>query len=133
MAIRIYIIEDHAVMRRALVDFLEDLPDFEVQGAASTAEDALDALNDTPVDLVLVDTRLPGISGIELVGELTRRHPELRCVMLSGHGERIYVDRAMEAGAQGYVLKGNPDEIPEAIRRAQAGDVYLSTQLRYEH
>lgn len=132
MATSIYIVEDHTFMRQALVDFIEDVPDFHVHGAVETAEEALAELNGeaTTIDLVFIDTRLPGMDGIELVGELTRRWPTLRCLMLSGHGENSYVDRALKAGAQGYVLKGNPDEIPEAIRRVLDGESYLSAALK---
>ena len=129
MLTTIYIVEDHAVMRGALVDFIKSTPDFAVAGAVETAEEALDELERTTVDLVLVDTRLPGMDGIELVGELTRQYPKLLCIMLSGHSDRTYVKRALEAGAQGYVLKGNPDEIPEAIQCVLDGDTYCSEPL----
>lgn len=130
MATCIYVVEDHAVMRRALIDFIEDLSNFDVMGAAESAEEALAELDGSAVDLVLVDTRLPGMDGIELVGELTSRWPRLRCLMLSGHGEDTYVDRAVEAGARGYILKGDPDEIPDAMQRVLDGGVYFSEPLR---
>ena len=138
MTARIYIVEDHALMRRTLTDFIDDLPGFEVAGGAETAEQALEELDELgegaaragAVDLVLVDTRLPGVSGIELVRALKERWPAIRCLMLSGHEERTYIDQALEAGAQGYVLKGKSEEIPEAIRRVLGGDVYLSAALQ---
>lgn len=130
MSTRIYIVEDHKIMRGALVQFIEDMPELEVAGAVETAEEALAQLDGEDVDLVLVDTRLPGMNGIELVGELKRRWPELRCLMLSGHSENTYYERALEAGAQGYVLKGDPDEIPAAIERVLGGGVYFSEPLQ---
>lgn len=130
MAVSIYIVEDHAFMRAALVDFIEDLPDLQVAGAVETAEEALEQLSNASVDLVLVDVRLPGMDGIQLVDELTGQRSELRCLMLSGHGEEAYVEQALEAGAQGYLVKGNPDEIPEAIDRVLGGGAYFSESLR---
>ncbi len=129
MTAYIYIVEDHEFMRRALVDLIECTSGFEVAGAVETAEEALDQLDSAAVDLVLVDTSLPNMNGIELVGELTKRWPKLRCVMLTGHDQHTYVEQAMEAGARGYVLKSNPDELPEAIRRVLSGGVYFSASL----
>lgn len=118
-------------MRRALEQFLDDLSDFEVGGATETAEAALQALNGTAnVDLALIDTRLPGMNGIELVKQLQARHPDLPCLMYSGHGETTYVEQALDAGARGYVLKGDPDELPTAIRRVLNGEQHLSAPLQ---
>ena len=135
MAARIFIVEDHAFMRRTLADYVQDLPDYEVIGMAETAEETLEAFGSeegggNPVDLVLVDTRLPGASGIELVRALKQKWPDIHCLMLSGHEERAYVDRALDAGAQGYVLKGKSEEIPEAIEHVLNGRTYLSAALQ---
>ena len=130
MPLKIFIVEDHAIMREMLSAFLSDLPDYEVCGAAEAAEEALGRLGEAAPDLVLVDVSLPGMSGIELVEAIQHRWPELRCLMLSGHGEKGYVERALAAGAQGYILKGNPYELPEAIEQAMSGETYLSESLR---
>ena len=128
MPTSIYIVEDHEFMRRSLAQFIGGLPDLTVAGTAGSAKEALGQLGEAAVELVLIDTRLPDMNGIELVEELRKRWPRLRCLILSGHGETHYVERAMKAGAQGYVLKGNPNEIPEAIRRVLGGEVYISAQ-----
>ena len=129
MNARIYIVEDHAVMRGALADFLRSTPGLEVAGAAATAEEALEEIDGDAVDLVLVDTRLPGMGGIELVEELKGRWPGVACLMLSGHDDEAYVDRAKKAGAQGYLVKGKADEIPEAIQRVLAGEPYTDWKI----
>ncbi len=129
MATQIYIVEDHDVMRNALVDFIEGETSFEITGQAASAEQALEELRESTVDLALVDTRLPEMNGIELVAELKTRQPDLKCMMLSGHDEETYVEKALEAGASGYVVKGNPDEISEAIHQVLEGEVYLSNRL----
>lgn len=126
----VYLVEDNELMREALIDYMEGFLGYEVRGTAETAEKALDQLDSSGVDIVLVDTSLPGIDGIEFVRRLLKQWPQLRCIMLSGHGERIYVERALEAGARGYVLKGSPDEIAEAVQMVLGGDTYLSASLK---
>lgn len=128
--VRVYLVEDSEFMRGILIDFMEDLLDYEVKGVAATAEEAQEQLDGNAVDVVLVDTALPGMDGIELVGKLLERWPELRCLMYSGHAEAFYVERALEAGARGYLLKGNPDEISEAVRVTLEGGTYLSASLK---
>ncbi|MFD2438229.1 response regulator [Modicisalibacter luteus] len=80
---------------------------------------------------MLVDLSLPGVSGIDLIASVKTRHPELPCAILSGHGERRYAEQAIAAGAQGYVLKGDPDELPKAIRLMMKGERYVSKALQY--
>ena len=97
---------------------------------AATAQEALAQIPTLAVDLIVVDLSLPDMDGIQLVGELRARQPDLRCLMLSGHQERNYVERALAAGACGYIAKGNPLELIEAIRRVLKGESYLSKTLR---
>jgi DNA-binding NarL/FixJ family response regulator len=135
MAIRIYIVEDHAAMRRAIVNFIDLHPHYEVVGAAGTGEDALEAIDRVgrdgeTVDLVLVDTRLPGMSGIDLVHKLRERWPDTPSLMLSGYEKPAFIDQAIKAGAKGYVVKGRSDEIPEAIERVLGGGTYVSPVLK---
>jgi DNA-binding NarL/FixJ family response regulator len=124
---RIFAIEDHAVMRDMLVEFLSLEPDWEVSGVAATGEQALDALDDTssPPALVLVDVSLPGMTGIEFVRRFNRRAGRPPCVMLSGHHDPSYARHAEAAGAYGYVVKGNPEELVRAIRTVLSGDRYV--------
>lgn len=130
MPVKIFIVEDHAVMREMLASFLEEEADFDVCGTARTAEEALDGLERAAIDLVLVDVSLPGMSGIDLVEQLQADRPELPCLMVSGHGESGYVERAFEVGARGYVMKGNPYEITGAIDEVLTGGTYLGKTLR---
>ena len=127
---RIFIVEDHPMMRRMLHDYIQAEPDLEVCGTAATGAEALVALADLAADLVVVDMSMPKMSGVDLVETLLARQPDLSCLMYSGHSELSYVERARAAGARGYVLKGGPDELPQAIRRVLAGEEYLSESLR---
>lgn len=128
--VKLFIVEDHLVMREMLVAFLTNRSGYEVCGAAESAEEALGRLGELGYELALIDVSLPGISGIELVEAIRLRWPDIRCLMISGHGERSYVERALEAGARGYVLKGDPYELPEAIEQVMSGETYLSESLR---
>lgn len=129
MPVRIFLVEDHPLMRRITSEYVGKLPGFEVCGAASSAEEALDRLP-ASADLVLVDVSLPGMSGIDLVAEVVARWPALYCLMLSGHTEAGYVERALGVGAKGYVMKGNPATLAESVRCVLDGGTYLSEALR---
>ncbi|MFP4623952.1 MAG: response regulator transcription factor [Gemmatimonadota bacterium] len=129
MPTRVYIVEDHPVMRETLRDYLALSPDLELCGEAGDAETASEELEPAGPDVVVVDLSLPGRSGLELVEEIQARWGT-PCVILSGHGERTYVGKALAAGARGYVLKGNPADLPVAIRQVLSGEIYLSDGLR---
>jgi DNA-binding NarL/FixJ family response regulator len=129
MSTRIFLVEDHAFMRAALQEFLGTMSGFEVCGAVENADSALGQIAAAEVDLALIDVSLPGMNGIDLVRTLTRRCPTLYCVMLSGHGEQNYVRRSLAAGASGFILKGNPDELPIALRAVLDGEIYVSDGL----
>jgi DNA-binding NarL/FixJ family response regulator len=130
---QIYLVDDHALMRQALQSAVEMLPGHVVCGTAASAEEALAALAapaGVAADVALIDMSLPGMSGLELVRKLSERRPALRCLILSGHREPAYVEQALAAGAWGYVLKGYPSDISEAIAEVLAGNRYLSRALR---
>jgi DNA-binding NarL/FixJ family response regulator len=105
---------------------LNDQPDMEVVGEASTAGDAVKAAENLRPDVVLMDIRLPGEGGIEAAGQVTRRVPNSKVVMLTSFADDELVVRAIRAGAVGYVLKqvGN-EELLRAIRAASRGEALL--------
>lgn len=123
------LVEDSAVFASTLERFLRIQRDLHVVGVATSAEAACSLLQGMTVDLVLVDVSLPGKSGIDFVGGLHRDHPDLKCLMLSGHRGTDYVQRALAAGAAGYALKSDPLGIVAAIRSVLAGDSYVSPGL----
>jgi DNA-binding NarL/FixJ family response regulator len=125
----VFLVEDHGMMRDALVEFLAGLKGVRVAGAVATGGEALEQLAERRPDLVLADVSLPGMSGIELVQEIGNRWPELPCVMLSGHHAASYVERSRDAGARGYVLKGNPDELQVAITTVAQGGTYFGPNV----
>lgn len=130
MAANIYIVEDHPLMQRMLREVVNRLPNLYVSGVAASAQEALEQIPPTGIDLVLVDVSLPDLNGIELVRALHAQQPALPCLMLSGHQESSYVQRALAAGARGYIAKGNPLELRDAIEHVLQGGTYLSESLR---
>lgn len=132
MPTKVFVVEDHQFMRESLVDFLNVATDCEVQGTSESADKALKRLPQLQLDLVLVDVSLPEMSGIDLVGLIREQYPQLICLMLSGHREQSYVRRSLDAGARGFVLKGNPSELPQAIEMVMRGGIYLSKAVAVE-
>ena len=125
----VFIVEDHPLMRNMMSTYIDELPELTVCGSVRTAEEALDQLPGH-TELVLVDISLPGMSGIELIREVQSRWPHLLCLVCSGHDEASYVERSLEAGAHGYVAKGSPSELTDALRCLRKGESYLSASLR---
>lgn len=123
---RILLVDDHDIVRLGLMTLLNDQPDMEVVGEASTAGDAVKAAENLRPDVVLMDIRLPGEGGIEAAGQVTRRVPNSKVVMLTSFADDELVVRAIRAGAVGYVLKqvGN-EELLRAIRAASRGEALL--------
>lgn len=123
---RILLVDDHDIVRLGLMTLLNDQPDMEVVGEASTAGDAVKAAENLRPDVVLMDIRLPGEGGIEAAGQVTRRVPDSKVVMLTSFADDQLVVRAIRAGAVGYVLKqvGN-EELLRAIRAAARGEALL--------
>ena len=132
----ILLVEDHKVMAEALVRLLKTNGNFEVADVAESAQDALDWLSErqdhVQVDLALVDVVLPRTSGIELVSVIQQKYPGLPCLMISGRSAGQYVKRSLAAGARGYVLKDDLQDVMKGIRRVLQGGTYLSKRLNRE-
>ncbi len=123
---RILIVDDHEIVRLGLMTLLNDQPDMEVIGEASTAAEAVQAAESLRPDVVLMDIRLPGEGGIEATSQMTRLTPNSKVVMLTSYANDELVVRAIRAGSVGYVLKqvGN-EELLRAIRAAARGEALL--------
>jgi DNA-binding NarL/FixJ family response regulator len=119
-------------MAQALVSVLHKKGKFKVADVAESAEDALERLANLQVDLALVDVVLPHTSGIELVTRIRKRYPSLPCLMISGRRSGQYVKRSLAAGARGYVLKDDIQEVIHGIQRVLEGNVYVSKHLEEE-
>ena len=127
--IRVYLVEDQTILRESLGESLSLDQAIEVMGSSRDAEHAIRELDALPVDVVLMDIELPGISGIEATRLLNEKHPDLAVVVLS-FDEDEFVEAALEAGAASYLLKScTRDELLKAIVSAAAGQSPLDSSL----
>jgi DNA-binding NarL/FixJ family response regulator len=127
---RILIVDDHAIVRRGLAALLAEEPDLEICGEAADTAEALRQLALHGPDLVLVDITLKDGNGIDLIRQMRARDECTRMVVLSMHDESLFAERALRAGALGYVHKQEPAEkILDAIREVLGGGIYLSTSM----
>ncbi len=121
---RVLLVDDHEVVRLGLKALLERHPQFEVIGEAANAREALEMVGNYHPDVVVMDIRLPGTSGIEACEEITNRYPDTRVIMLTSYAEDEMLFSAIRAGASGYMLKqiGGEDLIKalEAVGRGEA-------------
>lgn len=124
---RVFIVDDHPIFRQGLARLIDLEPDLEVCGEAISAAAAMDALRRTKADVVLVDISLPGADGIELVKHLAAEHPGMAILVISAHDEQVYGLRALRAGALGYLMKREgQDLLLVALRAVLAGQVWVS-------
>lgn len=128
---KIFLVEDHPVTREGLTQLINYQSDLQVCGSAGTVAKALVGIATSRPDLVVADVSLPDGHGIELVKDIKARHPNLRVLVLSMHDEALYAERAIRAGASGYIMKQEPtDTVLTAARQILSGKTYLSTKLQ---
>jgi DNA-binding NarL/FixJ family response regulator len=124
---RIYIVDDHSVVRHGLATLLARVPELKVSGEAATYDEALAGISVQPPDLAVIDITLKDRSGLDLIRELRAKLPDLKTLVLSMHDEMEYAERALRAGARGYIMKENADDVlVEAIRAVLRGEIYVS-------
>lgn len=128
---RILLVDDHPLLRQGIAMTIEDEADFEVVAQTGDAEEALARFDEVAPDLVITDISLPGMNGLELLKNLLTLHPDLPVLVVSRHDEELYAERAVRAGARGYVSKlAAGDDIVRAIRRVLRGGIHLSEDLK---
>lgn len=127
---RIALIDDHPVVREGLSRLIEQFPDLSVCGEAGDVDEALELLDRVRPDLAIVDISLKHTDGLDLVKQARVRWPAMAVLVLSMHGEEVYAERALRAGALGYVMKQEAtDNLLTAIRQVLAGTVYVSAAV----
>ncbi len=130
MTIRVFLLDDHEIVRRGLRELLEAEDDLEVCGEASTAEEALARVPATQPDVAVLDVRLPDGSGVEVCRDLKSADPELQCLMLTSFADDEALFSAVMAGASGYVLKQiRGSDLVDAIRRVATGQSLIDPAL----
>lgn len=128
---RILIVDDHPILRHGIAELVNREPDLRAVAEASAVAEALSMLERETIDLAIVDLSLEGGSGFELLRSLRQRHPAVRSLVLSMHDEQVYAERALRAGARGYIMKQEATkQIVPALRQIRSGDIYVSERMR---
>jgi DNA-binding NarL/FixJ family response regulator len=127
---RVFLVDDHPLVREGLANLINRQEDLVVCGEAGDSAEAITGITKTQPDIALIDISLKNESGLELVKNLEGRFPNVALVVLSMHDEALYAERALRAGARGYVMKRETTKsVITAIRRVLAGDVYVSERV----
>ena len=131
--IRVFIVDDHAIVREGLKQILADTADLVVAGDAETGHEAIQLARQGKYDILLLDISMPDRSGIEILKQIKKEAPDIAVLMLSMHREDQYAIRSLKAGAAGYLNKQSaPAELVVAIREVIAGRKYISNALAQE-
>ena len=129
-ASRILIVDDHPLFQEALGELINREPGWTVCGKAADAHEAMRLVGETSPDLVIVDISLGDTNGIDLIKDISGKYPDLAVLVVSMHDESLYSERAIRAGAMGYVAKHEPPKtVKAAIQQVLAGEVYLSHKM----
>jgi|YNPNPStandDraft_1061719.scaffolds.fasta_scaffold99527_1 DNA-binding NarL/FixJ family response regulator len=124
---KIFIVDDHPLVRQGLEMLINQQPGLRVVGEAADAQQAMAGIAQSKPDLAIVDLSLKGIDGLELTKSLKKQYPKLAVLILSMYDEAVYAERALKAGARGYIMKSEANqELLNAIQRVIQGKVYLS-------
>jgi DNA-binding NarL/FixJ family response regulator len=127
---RVFLLDDHEVVRRGVRELIDAEDDLEVVGEAGTAEEAFHRIPPTRPDVALLDVRLPDGNGVEVCREVRSRHPEVACIMLTSFSDDEALVQAVMAGASGYLLKQiRGTDIVDAVRRVASGQSLLDESL----
>jgi DNA-binding NarL/FixJ family response regulator len=127
---RIFIVDDHAMFRDGLRRLIDLEPDLTVCGDASDAATGLNGIRESSPDLVIVDISLDTTSGLDLIKSIKRDYEDLPVLVVSMHSDSLYGDRALRAGAMGYVMKSEPaTTVVTAIRKVLSGNVHISENM----
>lgn len=130
VVIKVFLVDDHELVRTGIRRILEDVRGIKVVGEADSGEDAVKWCRTEQADIVLMDMNMPGIGGLEATKKILRFNPDMKVIVLTIHTENPFPTKVMQAGAAGYLTKGAaPDEMVNAIRMVQSGQRYLSPEI----
>lgn len=128
---RVFLVDDHPVMREGYASLIAFEPDFEVCGEAGSAEEAVQRISEVRPDASVIDLSLPGGSGLELIKQLHAFGAGGAMLVVSAHDETLYAERALRAGALGYLMKQeSARNVVDALRTVLRGDLYTSEDIR---
>lgn len=124
---RILLVDDHPIMRHGLAQLIQMEPGLEVCGQAGSAMDGLEAIQKLKPDVAVIDLTLPDKNGLELLKDVHAMVPGVKCIVLSMHDENLYAERALKAGARGYIMKeAAAENLINALQRVLAGGIFVS-------
>jgi DNA-binding NarL/FixJ family response regulator len=127
---KIFIVDDHPIFRKGLAHLINDEDDMTVSGEAEDVFGAIQEIKKNLSDMVIADITLKDTSGLELIKYITDHFPKIPVLVLSMHDETVYAERALKAGARGYIMKQEMTEnVAEAIRHVLSGRIYLSERM----
>lgn len=130
-AVRVILVDDHSMVLEAIGERLRRCPNIELVGTAATGEDALALVVQQPVDVVVMDIELPGRGAFDVCSEMLQRFRGLKVLFLSGFSPDVFIDQALQVGAMGYVMKGEPiDVLSSAIDSVARGEPFFSEAIR---
>jgi DNA-binding NarL/FixJ family response regulator len=130
MSTRVFLLDDHEIVRRGLRELIEQEPDLEIVGEAGTAEEAYGRIPPTRPDVAVLDVRLPDGDGVEVCREIRSRHPEIKCLMLTSFADDEALFSAILAGASGYLLKQvKGTDLVDAIHKVGRGESLLDPSV----
>jgi DNA-binding NarL/FixJ family response regulator len=127
---RVFLVDDHPLVREGLANLINQQGDLVVCGEAEDSAGAIASFESSKPDIALIDISLKNESGLELIKTLQSQYPDVALVVLSMHDEALYAERALHAGARGYVMKRETTKnVITAIRRVTGGDIYVSDRV----
>lgn len=128
--IKVLLVDDHAVVRAGFKLLLATSPNIEVIAEAERGEQAIQLYQSSQPDIIVLDLSMPGIGGLETIKRLVQRDKNVKILVFSVHDEQVYVNRALNAGAKGYITKNSaPEILPDAIESIQQGEQYVEQGL----
>jgi DNA-binding NarL/FixJ family response regulator len=128
--IRVFCVDDHPLLREGIITLINNQPDMQVVGEASTGQKAIEGFREHQPDIALMDIRLPDMSGIDVMIAIRKEFPEARIIMLTTSEGDVEIQRALEAGASGYMLKSMPPkDVVEAVRQVNRGKKRIPPEI----
>lgn len=127
---KILLVDDHKLIRDAIYSYLDQDGEFDVVGQVGNGQEALDFLDDTKVDVIMMDINMPVMDGVDSTREIMKRWPESKVLALTMMSDNQHIKQMMNAGALGYILKNcTEEEVKEALRTVNSGETYYSSEV----
>lgn len=127
---KILVADDHDLVRMGIVRMLEDVSGFDVVAEAKTGEEAVTLARTLPIDVILMDVRMPGFGGLEATRKILTYKPDVKIIAVTSLTDDMFPERLMKAGASGYVTKGvSFDEIIDAVHKVMSGQLYMANSI----